>query len=161
MQVTCMKIFQPLKIASTRVLVIRVPNDPQTKITGSAGLAPEAFRIFTKIQHDCWSHDSVTPTIFICSFHFLATQKKVSSSWVVPKSSGELLVHFRPKSAILEQNSIRVKISGSFKTFSSPGLQNTVQGNRGDLRKIHLTRQFIEASGRQGDFFSKKKSSCR
>ena len=36
-----------------------------------------------------------------------------------------------------------------------------IQGNRGDLQKIHLTQQFIEASGCQGDFFRKKKSSCR
>ena len=31
------------------------------------------------------------------------------------------------------------------------------QGNRGDLRKIHVTRQFFEASGRYGDFFEKNK----
>ena len=33
---------------------------------------------------------------------------------------------------------------------------NTQQGNRGDMRKIHMTRQFFEASGRHGDFFEKK-----
>ena len=27
------------------------------------------------------------------------------------------------------------------------------QGNRGDMRKIHVTRQFFEASGRHWDFF--------
>ena len=27
------------------------------------------------------------------------------------------------------------------------------QGNRGDMRKIHVTRQFFEASSSQGHFF--------
>ena len=31
------------------------------------------------------------------------------------------------------------------------------QGNRGDMRKIHVTRQLFEASGRHGDFFEKTK----
>ena len=31
------------------------------------------------------------------------------------------------------------------------------QGNRGDMRKIHVTRQFFEASGPQGHFFEKTK----
>ena len=31
------------------------------------------------------------------------------------------------------------------------------QGNRGDMRKIHVVRQFFEASGPQGLFFKKKK----
>ena len=30
-------------------------------------------------------------------------------------------------------------------------------GNRGDMRKIHVTRQFFEASGRHDDFFEKTK----
>ena len=30
------------------------------------------------------------------------------------------------------------------------------QGNRRDMRKIHVTRQFFEASGPQGHFFEKK-----
>ena len=29
-----------------------------------------------------------------------------------------------------------------------------IQGNRGDLQKIYMTRQFFEASSRQGDFFT-------
>ena len=31
------------------------------------------------------------------------------------------------------------------------------QGNRGDMRKIYVTRQFFEASGPQGHFFEKNK----
>ena len=31
------------------------------------------------------------------------------------------------------------------------------QGNRGDMWKIHVTRQFFEATGRHGDFFEKTK----
>ena len=31
------------------------------------------------------------------------------------------------------------------------------KANRGDMRKIHLTRQFFEASGRHGDFLEKIK----
>ena len=31
------------------------------------------------------------------------------------------------------------------------------QGNRGDMRKIHVTRQFFEASGRHGDLIEKTK----
>ena len=31
------------------------------------------------------------------------------------------------------------------------------QGNRTDMRKIHVTRQFFEASGPQGHFFEKNK----
>ena len=31
------------------------------------------------------------------------------------------------------------------------------QGNRGDMRKIHVTRQFFEASGPRGHFFEKTK----
>ena len=30
---------------------------------------------------------------------------------------------------------------------------NQKQGNRGDMRKIHVTRQFFEATGPQGNFF--------
>ena len=30
------------------------------------------------------------------------------------------------------------------------------QGNRGDMRKIHVTRQFSEASSRHGDLIKKK-----
>ena len=33
------------------------------------------------------------------------------------------------------------------------------QGNRGDVRKIHVTRQFFEASGRHGDLIEKTKKS--
>ena len=32
------------------------------------------------------------------------------------------------------------------------------QGNRGDRRKIHVARQYFEASGRHGDFFEKTKN---
>ena len=32
-----------------------------------------------------------------------------------------------------------------------------IQGNRDDLQKIIVTRQFFEGSGRQGDFFEKTK----
>ena len=32
------------------------------------------------------------------------------------------------------------------------------QGNRGDLRKIHVTRQFFEASGRHNDLIEKTKN---
>ena len=32
------------------------------------------------------------------------------------------------------------------------------QGNRGDMRKIHVTRQFFEASGRHGDLIEKTKN---
>ena len=31
------------------------------------------------------------------------------------------------------------------------------QRYRGDMRKIHMTRQFFVASGRHGDFYKKKK----
>ena len=40
---------------------------------------------------------------------------------------------------------------------NSPALckkKKDIQGNRGDLQKIYVTRQFFEASGRQGDFFT-------
>ena len=33
------------------------------------------------------------------------------------------------------------------------------QGNRGDMQKIHVTRQFFEASGRHGDLIEKTKNS--
>ena len=32
------------------------------------------------------------------------------------------------------------------------------QGNRGDMRKIHVTRQFFKASGRHGDLIEKTKN---
>ena len=32
------------------------------------------------------------------------------------------------------------------------------QGNRGDMRKIHVTRQFFEASGRHKDLIEKTKN---
>ena len=31
------------------------------------------------------------------------------------------------------------------------------KGNRGDVRKIHVTQQFFDASGHHGDFFFEKK----
>ena len=34
---------------------------------------------------------------------------------------------------------------------------NKKPGNRGDMRKIDLTRQFFEARGHHGDFFEKTK----
>ena len=34
---------------------------------------------------------------------------------------------------------------------------NNKQGNRGDMRKIHVTWQFSEASGPRGHFFEKNK----
>ena len=42
--------------------------------------------------------------------------------------------------------------------FTVPlGFENRLkQGNRGDIRKIHVTRQFFEASGRHGDLIEKK-----
>ena len=33
------------------------------------------------------------------------------------------------------------------------------EGNRGDMRKIHVTQQFFEASGRNKDFFEKTNNS--
>ena len=35
--------------------------------------------------------------------------------------------------------------------------KNMEQGNRGDIRRIHVTRQFFETSGRHGNFFQKNK----
>ena len=35
---------------------------------------------------------------------------------------------------------------------------NEKQGNLGDMRKIHVTRQFFEASGRHGDLIEKTKN---
>ena len=32
------------------------------------------------------------------------------------------------------------------------------QGNQGDVRKIHVTRQFLKVSGRQGDLNEKTKN---
>ena len=32
-----------------------------------------------------------------------------------------------------------------------------IQGNREDMRKIHVTRQFLEDSGRHGGLFEKTK----
>ena len=32
------------------------------------------------------------------------------------------------------------------------------QGNRGDMQKIHVTKQFSEASDPQGHFFEKRKT---
>ena len=40
---------------------------------------------------------------------------------------------------------MKEKLDGSYKK----------QGNRGDMRKIHVTRQFFEASGRHGDLIEK------
>ena len=37
-------------------------------------------------------------------------------------------------------------------------LKKTKEDNRGDMRKIRVTRQFFEASGRQEDFFEKTKN---
>ena len=34
-----------------------------------------------------------------------------------------------------------------------------IQGNRGDMRKTHLTQHFFEASGPQGHYFEKTKNS--
>ena len=39
--------------------------------------------------------------------------------------------------------------------------QNERQGNRRDMRKIHVTRQFFEASGRYGDSIKKKNKKNR
>ena len=36
-------------------------------------------------------------------------------------------------------------------------VQTIKQGYRGDMRKIHVTRQFFEAGGPQGQFFAKTK----
>ena len=36
--------------------------------------------------------------------------------------------------------------------------EHILQGNRGDMRKIHVKRQFFVASGRHGDFFEKTKN---
>ena len=35
---------------------------------------------------------------------------------------------------------------------------NTEQGNRGDMRKIHVTRQYFKGSGRHGDLIEKTKN---
>ena len=35
---------------------------------------------------------------------------------------------------------------------------NHKQGNREDMQKIHVRRQFFEASSRHGDFFEKTKN---
>ena len=47
----------------------------------------------------------------------------------------------------------------SLSFFVWPGgvTQINKQGNRGDMRKIHVTRQFFEASGRHGDLIEKTK----
>ena len=37
--------------------------------------------------------------------------------------------------------------------------ENKKQGDRGDMRKIHVTRQFFEAGGRHGDLIEKTKKS--
>ena len=37
---------------------------------------------------------------------------------------------------------------------------NVKKGNLGDMRKIHLTRQFFETSGPQGHVFGKKMFAC-
>ena len=36
--------------------------------------------------------------------------------------------------------------------------KKVIQGNRRDMRKIHVTRQFFEASGRHGDLIEKTKN---
>ena len=41
--------------------------------------------------------------------------------------------------------------------IAQSGSKNVKQGNRGDMRKIHVTRQFFEAGGPQGHFFKKDK----
>ena len=43
-------------------------------------------------------------------------------------------------------------------TGQCPGQFKIKQGNRGDMRKIHVTRQFFEASGRHGDLIEKTKN---
>ena len=39
-----------------------------------------------------------------------------------------------------------------------PCTKKKKQANRGDMRKIHVTRQFFEAVGPQGHFFEKTKN---
>ena len=46
-----------------------------------------------------------------------------------------------------------VSRKGYSRKMTGKEVLNTQQGNRGDMRKIHMTRQFFEASGRHGDFF--------
>ena len=36
--------------------------------------------------------------------------------------------------------------------------KDILQGIRGDMREIHVTRQFLEAGGPQGHFFDKTKN---
>ena len=45
-----------------------------------------------------------------------------------------------------------------FLYFSHQERLNSKQGNRGDMRKIHVAQQFFEASGSQGHFFEKTKN---
>ena len=45
----------------------------------------------------------------------------------------------------------------SFDPTISLRQKNGKQGNRGDMLKIHVTRQFFEASGLHGDLFEKTK----
>ena len=42
-----------------------------------------------------------------------------------------------------------------FLYFSHQERLNSKQGNRGDMRKIHVTRQFFDASSPQGHSFEK------
>ena len=49
-----------------------------------------------------------------------------------------------------------MSVNSSF--LRSTNKQKKKQGNRGDMRKIHVTRQFFEASGRHGDLIEKTKN---
>ena len=50
-----------------------------------------------------------------------------------------------------------VMASRNKRTHKESNKQTSKQGNRGDMQKIHVPREFFEASGRHGDFFEKTK----
>ena len=51
-----------------------------------------------------------------------------------------------------------VMASRNKRTHKESNKQTSKQGNRGDMQKIHVPREFFEASGRHGDFFEKTKN---
>ena len=58
------------------------------------------------------------------------------------------------------RNSTRLTFKSSLKNALNPenAEKTSKQGNRGDMRKIHVTWQFFEASGRHGDLIEKTKN---
>ena len=54
---------------------------------------------------------------------------------------------------------MRVKpLNSNYQTHKGKGGEKNKQGNRGHMRKLHVTRQFFKASGRHEDFFGKTKN---